>query len=115
MLPEARSDVFAMAETAMQVHFAALDQRLDRSQWWYDGDWSIVDSYINWVWFRVSGTDFDTSPYPALARHDRDVQARPAVQRMLKRNADAAQSLEERGLAASFDGDKAWRMPNKQR
>ena len=107
-LPEARSDVFAKAETAMQMHFAALDGHLSRSQWWYGADWSIVDAYINWVWFRVSGTDFDTSPYPALARHDRDVQARPAVQRMLKRNAEVALSLEERGLAASF---KDWRPP----
>lgn len=107
-LPEARSDVFAKAETAMHMHFTALDRRLGRSQWWYGADWSIVDAYVNWVWFRVSGTDFDNSPYLSLARHDRDLQARPAVQRMLKRNAEVARSLEERGLAASF---KDWRPP----
>ena len=108
-LPEAKSDVFAKAETTMHTHFTTLDRRLEGSQWWYENDWSIVDSYINWVWFRVSGTAFDTSPYPALARHDRDLQARPAVQRMLGRNAEVARSLEERGLAASF---KDWRPPS---
>ena len=92
----------------MHMHFTALDRRLGRSQWWYGADWSIVDAYVNWVWFRVSGTDFDNSPYLSLARHDRDLQARPAVQRMLKRNAEVARSLEERGLAASF---KDWRPP----
>ena len=107
----AQPDVFATAEAAMRPHFEALNRRFDTSQWWYGADWSIVDSYINWVWFRVSGTDFDTSPFPALARHDRDVQARPAVQRMLKKNADVAQSLKERGLDASFSRDKGSRPP----
>ena len=105
--PDSRPDVFATAEAAMHLHFAALDRRLAASQWWYGGEWSIVDSYLNWIWFRVSGTAFDTSRYRALARHDRDVQARPAVQRMMKRNAEVALSLEERGLTAPLSGDKA--------
>ena len=108
---EARPDVFATAEAAMRPHFEALDRRLGGSQWWYGADWSIVDSYINWVWFRVSGTAFETSPYASLARHDRDVQARPAVKRMLTRSAKVARALEERGLAASFNGDRAPRAP----
>ena len=108
-LPESKPDVFATAEAAMHKQFTILDRRLSASHWWYGGDWSIIDAYINWVWFRVSGTSFDTSPYLALARHDRDVQARPAVQRMLQRNAELSHSLEERGLAASF---KDWRPPS---
>ena len=107
--PEAVSEVFATAETAMHKQFAVLERRLGRSRWWYEGGWSIIDSYVNWVWFRVSGTDFDASPYSVLARHDRDVQARPAVQRMLERNAQVARALEARGLAPSI---KDWRPPS---
>ena len=111
--PDSRPDVFATAEAAMYLHSATLERRFAGSRWWYGADWSIVDSYVNWVWFRVSGTAFDTSLYRALTRHDRDVQARPAVQRMLKRNAEVARSLEKRGLAASFSGDKAPRAPSE--
>ncbi len=107
--PEAKSEVFATAEVAMHKQFAVLERRLGHSQWWYESGWSIIDSYINWVWFRVSGTDFDGSSYSALARHDLDVQARPAVQRMLERNAEITRALETHGLAPSF---KDWRPPS---
>lgn len=58
-LPEAQANVFAMAETAMAQHFEYIDKRLSLSQWWYGDQWSIIDAYINWVWFRVSGTMFN--------------------------------------------------------
>lgn len=106
-LPEARQRVFDMAASAMRLHFAIIDARLSASRFWYGDTYSIVDAYINWVWFRVTGTEFDASEYPNFARHDADIKRRPAVQRALARNAEVAACLADQGLAISFSGPNA--------
>jgi glutathione S-transferase len=103
-LPDARQRVFDMAESAMKLNFATIDERLKRSTWWYGEQWSVVDAYINWVWFRVTGTAFDAAPYTNYARHNQDMNKRPAVIRMLKRNDEIASALAAQGLAVSFSG-----------
>jgi glutathione S-transferase len=72
-----------MAEAAMRPNFALIDARLVKDRWWYGERWSIVDAYINRVWFRVSGTEFDASDFANLARHDAEMKQRPAVTRTL--------------------------------
>jgi glutathione S-transferase len=96
--------VFAMAEQAMRPNFMLIDQRLSENRWWYGDRWSIMDAYINWVWFRVSGTAFDVSPYRSFARHDDANAGRPAVQRALRHDAEAAKWLAARGLDVKFTG-----------
>jgi glutathione S-transferase len=103
-IPEARQRVFDMAQTAMKLNFAIIDERLEHSTWWYGEQWSIVDAYINWVWFRVTGTAFDASAFTNYARHNEAMQARPAVARMVKRNDEIASALAAQGLAVSFSG-----------
>lgn len=106
-LPDAIPRVFAMAEAAMRPHFAHIDRRLAEQPWWFGEQWSVLDAYINWVWFRVTGTAFDAADFPNLARHDASMQARPAVQRTLARHAEAQTWLAERGLTVRFSGSGA--------
>jgi glutathione S-transferase len=68
-----------MAELAMHPNFDLIERRLGISRSWYGDHWSIVDAYINWVWFRVTGTQFDGSAYPILRRHDAQMKELPAV------------------------------------
>ena len=96
--------VFQMAEQAMRPNFALMDERLSKGLWWYGDQWSIVDVYINWIWFRVAGTAFETSPYPHLARHSMTLSQRPSVQRVLRRHEEAAEWLASHGLEVKFDG-----------
>ena len=103
--------VFAMAETAMRPNFALIDRRLANSRWWYGDRWSIVDAYINWVWFRVTGTEFDASEFANFARHDQDMTQRAAVVRALRRSDEAAEWLAARGLAVKFSGPGAVSAP----
>jgi glutathione S-transferase len=110
-LEEGIARVFAMAEQAMRPNFALVDQRLSVNKWWYGDRWSIMDAYINWVWFRVAGTAFDVSPYCYFARHDEASQQRPAVERALRRDAEAAKWLADRGLEVKFSGSDAVRAP----
>jgi glutathione S-transferase len=102
--PESQSRVFEIAEVAMRPNFAIIDQRLSRGEWWYGDCWSIVDAYINWVWFRVAGTAFDVSDFPNFGRHDTSSKQRPSVQRALAVNQDVADKLAALGLAIKFSG-----------
>jgi glutathione S-transferase len=99
--------VFSMAEAAMRPNFALIERRLANNEWWYGEQWSILDAYINWVWFRVTGTAFDARAYPNFARHDRLIRQRPSVQRALQRNREAAGQLDAQGLAVKFSGEGA--------
>jgi len=102
--PEGATRVFEMAEVAMRPNFALIDQRLAGKQWWYGERWSIMDAYINRVWFRVIGTQFDGSAYRNLARHDTDQKLRPAVARALSISKEVSDGLAAQGLAVKFSG-----------
>ncbi len=97
--PEALPGVFALAEEAMRRVLLPVERRLGVAKWWYGEDWSVVDAYVNWVWFRISGTAFATADFPNLQRHQDDLMLRPAVQRALARHADAHRILQGEGLA----------------
>jgi glutathione S-transferase len=102
--PDGMNRVFAMAEAAMRPQFSLIDQRLAQNQWWYGDRWSIIDAYINWVWFRVTGTNFDPSDFRNLARHDEEIRQRPATVRALRINADVAKQLADQGLTPKLTG-----------
>lgn len=103
--------VFAMAEMAMRPNFALIDRRLADNRWWYGDRWSILDAYINWVWFRVTGTEFDAAAYANFARHNQDVMQRPSVVRALSRSSKVAERLAAQGLAVRFSGPGAVSAP----
>jgi glutathione S-transferase len=110
-IPGGEHRVFEMAEVAMRPNFAFIDRRLAEREWWYGDCWSVMDAYINWVWFRVTGAGFDGSEYPHFAHHDERIKQRPSVQRALRRNSDAAEQLNAQGLAVKFSGQDAVRAP----
>jgi glutathione S-transferase len=112
--PDGVTRVFEMAESAMRPNFALIEARLAQGRWWYGDRWSIVDAYINWVWFRVSGTAFKKEEFVNFARHDIDMKQRPAVARALAINAKVAERLASQGLAVKFSGPDAWTAPPKR-
>jgi len=110
-LPAGQKRVFEMAEIAMRPNFSLIDRRLAENAWWFGKNWSIVDAYINWVWFRVTGTEFDANEYRHFARHDEQLRQRPAVQRALRISKGVADNLAAQGLAVTFSGPGATRAP----
>jgi glutathione S-transferase len=103
-IPGGAARVFEMAELAMRPNFAVIDRRLAEREWWHGDRWSVMDAYINWIWFRVTGAGFDGSEYPHFAHHDERIKQRPSVQRALRRNSEAAAQLDARGLAVKYGG-----------
>lgn len=106
-LPEARDNVFALAQAAMRRQLAAVEARLAEGTWWYGSRWSIVDAYLNWIWFRITGAGFATADFPNLVRHDAAIRQRPAVAGTLARHRAASEDLDARGLGIRFDGPSA--------
>ena len=96
---DAARDVWQKGCDAMQEHFALIDKRLASRPWWYGSRWSIMDAYLYWVYWRVTGAEFDASAYPNFVGHADRMEKRPAVQRAVQREADAQAQLEKEGLA----------------
>ena len=83
---------------AMDEYFQLIEERLNNGIWWYDDEWSIMDAYLYWFFWRVEGADYDVSRFPAYQQHAKRMEQRPAVQRALQREADAQKILESEGL-----------------
>jgi len=83
---------------SMAEFFELIEQRLADRPWWYGDDWSAMDAYLYWIFWRVEGADFDTSSFPRFKGHARRMEERPAVQRAWQREREAAAQLEREGL-----------------
>jgi glutathione S-transferase len=82
--PAALESVRAIARAQLEEAFAILEQRLGEREWLY-GEWSIVDAYMLWLWFRAAGSGMDGSAFPRCKDHARRVEQRPSVARVLDR------------------------------
>lgn len=96
--PESVRSVWSIACKAMNEYFQLIEDRLASRSWWYGDDWSAMDAYLYWVFWRVEGADFDTSLYPNYCDHAKRMEQRPAVQRAIAREAEMTKYLEEQGL-----------------
>lgn len=110
-VPEAQPAVRAAAMAAITDQLRIAEARLNDGPWWYGDRWSIMDAYLNWVWFRITGAGFDPAPFPRLAEHDRRIAQRPSVARTLEIHAAASSELAAQGLAVNFDTIAQARMP----
>ena len=97
--PQAQASVYRLAVEAMIQALAPGERRLQQGPWWYGERWSLMDAYLNWVWFRITGAGFETTPFPALIEHDRRMAARPAVRRALELEAKLQAQLEAESLS----------------
>ncbi|MEM9348939.1 MAG: glutathione S-transferase family protein [Pseudomonadota bacterium] len=103
---EAIGAVKAKAMADMAGNAAMIDTRL-AGGWWYGDEWSVVDGYLFWIWFRITGAGFPEAEYPNWAAHYARSLERPAVQRMLAREEGWQADLEARGLALPANPPKA--------
>ena len=81
----------------MQPVMAMINDRLANQPWWYGDDWSVVDGYLFWVWWRITGVGFDPAPFPHIQDHISRIQERPSVQRAMAREAANVEILKAEG------------------
>ena len=96
--PEAQASVYRRATEMMAQNLAVAERRLQDGPWWYGERWSLMDAYLNWVWFRITGAGFDQQPFPALADHDRRSAERPSHRKLEALEARLEADLEAEGL-----------------
>jgi glutathione S-transferase len=101
-LPDTAERIRNMAAAAMAAQLAGVEDDLARQPWLLGDDWSVLDGYIHWIWWRITGAGFPQDRFPNLAAHTARMEARPAVQRTLAIEAAAVAQLEEEGLAMQF-------------
>jgi glutathione S-transferase len=99
------------AREDLREGFAILERRLEDREWLFD-DWSIVDAYAFYIWFRVVGSGLDGSEFPLYAAHARRCEARPSVSRVLDREEVEFGRYETEGLLpADLPPHQAGRLP----
>jgi glutathione S-transferase len=96
-----RDRVFEMASDAMKPNFEIVDRRLADRDWMY-GEWSALDAYIYWVWFRATGAGFDGSPYRRFADHARRMEQLEGVKKLLGLEEKAEADLKAQGMDFKF-------------
>lgn len=97
-IPGGPERVYAMGTQAMRQHIAPAERRLASQPWMLDR-WSVLDAYVFWVWFRITGAGFDDGDFPNLADHYRRMHDRASVQAALAREAQGQAQLEREGAA----------------
>jgi len=87
------------AERSMDEYFAVVEDRLARGPWWYEGQWSVMDGYLYWVFWRVEGAGYNVMRFPRFLAHARAMERRPGTQRALAREDAVQAALEAEGSA----------------
>ena len=98
-LPNAPDRVFEIAKALMVAQLEQVERRLARQPWMLGERWSMVDAYIQWIWWRITGAGFPTNFFPYLAESVRQTEDRPAFKRARAREIAAEKELEAQGAA----------------
>jgi glutathione S-transferase len=85
------------AREQLEDAFAILEARIQNRKWLY-GEWSIVDAYMLWLWFRATGSGMDGSPFPRCMAHAAECEKRPSVAKALDREERELARLRAAGL-----------------
>lgn len=95
---DAAKNVWEKGCEAMHEYFRLIDERLSEQSWWYGENWSVMDAYLYWIFWRVEGADYPVDDYPNFKAHKSRMEQRAAVQKVLAREAGLMAQLEAEGL-----------------
>jgi glutathione S-transferase len=101
---EGPARVKELGEQALEMQMQDYEQRLQSSNWLHGDQFSALDAYLHWVWFRVTGAGFDANKFPAIESFYQRSLELEFVKDALDTEAKGQQWLEENGLA--------FKMPN---
>lgn len=97
--------VKTLAMESMAFQLQGFEKLLGAQTWLSGDDWTALDAYLHWVWFRIEGAGFDASAFPNISRHYAQTLELPEVRAALTREAGAQAWLEENDLAIVFKND----------
>jgi glutathione S-transferase len=101
----------ALAADALRACFEVVEERLSNRPWLFE-EWSIVDVYLLWAWFRAIGSGMDGRNLPRCAAHALRCERWPSVSRALDREeATYAEMIATGVLAAELPPHQVGRTP----
>ncbi|MEP0236196.1 glutathione S-transferase family protein [Roseibium sp.] len=83
---------------AMGPVMSMVNERLENGPWWYGENWSVVDGYLFWAWWRITGVGYSADQFPNIRDHAARSLERPSVARAMQREADNIEVLKSEGL-----------------
>jgi len=87
-----------IAINAMDEFFHLINNRLSEQQWWYEDQWSAMDAYLYWCFWRVKGAGYPVEKFPHYCAHADKMEQRASVKRVNERDDAALKILESEGL-----------------
>jgi glutathione S-transferase len=110
--PAAYESIRARARAQLEACFGIIEGRLDGGEWLF-GDWSILDVYLLWLWFRATGSGMPGAQFPNCVDHARRCEARPTVASVLDREeAELARFRAAGSIPDYFPDYQAGRSPD---
>lgn len=100
--PAAYDSIRAYARAQLEDAFTLIEHRLSDQRWMFGDEWSMVDTYVLWLWFRSTGSGMDGSPFPSCIDHARRCQERPSVATVLDREEAEFDRLKQAGRIPDF-------------
>lgn len=92
-----RDQVSDAAAEGVKLYWSQINDRLAGGPWWYGEDWSIVDGYLFWAWWRMGVAGYDGNAFANIQAHAERIQERPSVERAMQREKGYIKMLEEEG------------------
>lgn len=92
-------DIREKAEEALLQQLHPIDAQLGARPWLLGDNWTILDEYLAWIWFRITGAGFGHGTFPAIATHYQRAGERPSAKAALAHEDRALAELQERGLS----------------
>ena len=79
------------AITQLYQYATLIAARVDGEGWWYGTSWSIVDTFIVWLFALATDCGFALDRHPPLVSLRRRIEARPAFLRATRRERGAVE------------------------
>lgn len=116
-VPESFDSIREIALDNLRDCFGQLEDRLSDGREWLFGEWTIVDAYLLWLWFRAVGSGLTSDEFPLVDALVRRCEQRPSATRALTREAETEAAMRAAGkvpptmppLMAGFLPDPSWR------
>lgn len=80
---DAHPGIKELAEVQLRDQLDPLERRLADQMWYFGEHWSIVDSYIAWIWFRLQGAGFPSKGYEHIESLRARADVIPAAERAM--------------------------------
>ena len=98
-VPESYDSIREIALNNLRDSFGQIEDLLSDGREWLFGDWTILDAYLLWLWFRAMGSGLTGAEFPKVDDLARRCQSRPSATRIIDLEAKAYADLQQAGKA----------------